>query len=79
MGEWLPTPPNGHPSGRLPDEFLAENPRAQYDHTVSDWERKFSDPNVVKLRSQLKSQDFYVWGKFQKKVAKKVGVHMILW
>jgi hypothetical protein len=56
MGEWLPTPPNGHPSGRLPDEFLAENPRAQYDHTVSDWERKFSDPNVVKLRSQLKSQ-----------------------
>lgn len=56
MGEWLPTPPNGHPSGRLPDEFLAENPRAQYDHTVSDWERKFSDPNVVKLRSQLEAQ-----------------------
>ncbi len=52
---WLPTPINGHPDGRLPESFLEENPRAQYDHTVAGYERRYDDPNVAKFRTELEA------------------------
>lgn len=52
---WLPTPINGHPGGRLPESFIEENPRAQYDHTVAGYERRYDDPNVAKFRAELEA------------------------
>ena len=52
---WRPTPINGHPGGRLPDSFLAEHPRAQYDHTVADFTRRYDDPCVAKFRAELEA------------------------
>ena len=52
---WLPTPINGHPGGRLPDSFIQENPRAQYDHTVASYARRYDDPRVAQFRAELEA------------------------
>ena len=51
--EWLTTPMNGHPGGKVPEAFIKENPGVQFDHTVVGWQRKYDEPNVVQLRERL--------------------------